>query len=208
MGSVESHIAAVERSVASLVRDGQPARAVVLARTCPTIRQDLWGALTDRERIGHWFLPIAGELRLGGRYQLEGNAGGVIEACVPPSHFAVTWEFGGGMSWLTAALSDAGGGTRLELTHTSPLTPHWDEYGPGAVGVGWDLGLMGLVQHLAEPQAPKVDETAFVTSPEGKAFIVESSQAWGQAATANGEAAADAHAAARRTRAFYTGEDA
>lgn len=38
----------------------------------------MWDACTDPERIPRWFLPISGDLRLNGRYQLEGNAGGAI----------------------------------------------------------------------------------------------------------------------------------
>ena len=30
--------------------------------------------------------PISGDLRLGGRYQLQGNAGGEILVCEPPQH--------------------------------------------------------------------------------------------------------------------------
>ena len=45
----------------------------------------MWDACTDPERIGRWFLPVSGDLRLGGRYQLEGNAGGEILRCEPPT---------------------------------------------------------------------------------------------------------------------------
>ena len=77
----ESHLGAVERSVSSLERDGLPAGAVTLSRSYATTVEDLWDAVTNGERIPRWFLPISGELELGGRYQLEGNAGGVITAC-------------------------------------------------------------------------------------------------------------------------------
>ena len=84
---VEGHLGAVERSVSSLERDGQPARAVTLSRSYATTLEDLWDAATSAVRIPRWFLPISGELELGGRYQLEGNAGGVITACEPLSTF-------------------------------------------------------------------------------------------------------------------------
>ena len=73
--------------MSSLERDGQPARAVTLARSYATTVEDLWDAVTNGERILRWFLPISGELAPGGRYQLEGNAGGVITACEPPITF-------------------------------------------------------------------------------------------------------------------------
>ena len=206
---VESHLGAVERSVSSLERDGQPARAVTLARSYATTVEDLWDAVTNGERIPRWFLPISGELEPGGRYQLEGNAGGVITACERLSHFALTWEFGGDVSWVAVRVSDEGAGrAQLTLTHTAHASEHWDHYGPGAAGVGWELGLLGLAIHLAQPDEPKPDEAAFATSPDGKAFIAGSSEGWGQAAVAAGMDPDTAGAAARRTTAFYTGESA
>ena len=203
----EGRIGAVERSVSSLERDGRPARAVVLARGFAAPAGDVWEALTDRERLARWFLPVSGDLSPGGRYQLEGNAGGVITACERPARLALTWEFGGDVSWVDVRLADGdSGGARLILTHTALLSEHWDEYGPGATGVGWDLSLLGLAFHLARPGEPKLDEEAFAASPEGKAFITGASEAWGRAAITSGTDPASARAAAARTTAFYTGE--
>jgi uncharacterized protein YndB with AHSA1/START domain len=76
------------------------------------------GCVHEPERIPRWFLPVSGELRAGGRYQLEGNAGGTIERCDPPTGFSATWEFGGSVSWIEVRLTVTGnGGTRLELEH-------------------------------------------------------------------------------------------
>ena len=206
---VEGHLGAVERSVSSLERDGQPARAVTLSRRYPAAVEDLWDAVTNGVRIPRWFLPISGELELGGRYQLKGNAGGVITACQPPSQLALTWEFGEDVSWVEVRFSDDGAGhARLILTHTAHLSEHWGKYGPGAVGVGWELGLMGLAIHLMQPAEPKPDEAAFAASRDGKAFITGSSEAWGQEAVEAGTNPDVARAAARRTTAFYTGESA
>jgi hypothetical protein len=60
------------------------AKVLVATRRYDTSIEDLWDALTSAERIPRWLLPISGELRLGGRYQLEGNAGGEILRCEPP----------------------------------------------------------------------------------------------------------------------------
>ena len=117
------------------------------------------------------------------------------------------WEFGEDVSWVEVRFSDGGAGrARLTLTHTALLSDHWGEYGPGAVGVGWELGLMGLAIHLSQPTEPKPDEAAFATSPHGKALITGSSERWGQAAVEAGTEPDAARAAARRTTAFYTGE--
>ena len=203
---VEGHLGAVERSVSSLERDGNPARAVTLSRSYATTLENLWDAVTSAARIPRWFLPISGELELGGRYQLEGNAGGVITACEPLSHFALTWEFGD-VSWVEVHFSNHGAErARMSLTHTALLSEHWDTYGPGAVGVGWEMGLIGLELHLTQPAEPKPDPVEFAMSPDGKALLTGSSEAWAQAAVAAGEAPDAAHAAARRTTAFYTGE--
>lgn len=204
---VQEHLRAVERSVSSLERDGRPARAITLDRSFPVPLDDLWDAVTNGERIPRWFLPITGELELGGRFQLEGNAGGVITACEPPSLVSVTWEFAGDTSWVDVRCSpEETGAAHLELTHTALLSPHWEQYGPGATGVGWEGGLLGLFLHLTAPDAPKIDAAEFAASVEGKALMTGSSKAWGEAAIAAGENADVARAAARRTAGFYTGQ--
>ena len=70
------------------------------------------------------------------------------------------------------------------------------------------MGLLGLALHIAAPDEPMPDEAAFAMSPEGKAFMTGSSEAWGRAAVAAGTDSDAAAAAARRTTAFYTGEPA
>jgi hypothetical protein len=150
---------------------------------------------------------VSGELREGGRYQVQGNAGGVIERCEPPHGFTATWEFGGQVSWIELRLTEAtGGGTRFELDHVAHVNDHWAQFGPGAVGVGWDLALLGLTKHLVTGAA--VDREAgmaFPASEEGRRFIEQSSRGWCEAAIAAGADAAAASAAAEWTFAFFTG---
>src|SRR5262245_24338722 len=98
-------IDAIRRELRDATRDGKPARAVVAERTYPAHADDVWDALTNAERIPRWLMPISGELRLGGRYQLEGNAGGEIMACDPPRHLAVTWVYGDVTSWVDVSLT-------------------------------------------------------------------------------------------------------
>src|SRR4029450_4047811 len=81
------------------------ARVVSISQTYDTDIDDLWDAVTNPEHIPRWFLPVSGELKVGGRYQLEGNAGGVIERCEPPRSFAATWEYGGAISWIEVTLA-------------------------------------------------------------------------------------------------------
>jgi uncharacterized protein YndB with AHSA1/START domain len=201
------HLGAVTRTVSALEREGKPARNVTLERSYDTTTEDLWDAVTNPERLPRWFLPISGDLKLGGRYQLEGNAGGTITECVPPVFFAATWEFGGGMSWVEVRIAPEGDArSRLTLSHICAVDDHWQKYGPGAAGVGWDLGLLGLAVHLSGPGADRMNEDAFMASG-GKAVIAGASEDWRRAAVAGGENPAQAEAAAKRTTAFYTGEE-
>ena len=193
------------REVRTGARDGAATRIVVARRAYPAGQADLWDALTNPERIPRWFLPVTGDLRVGGRYQLQGNAGGIVEACQAPESFTVTWEFGPMRSWLAVTLTPDGGRTVLELAHEAPVDPEmWGQFGPGAVGVGWDLGLMGLGLHL-DTGNPVDPETAnrFPASPEGAAFIRASAGDWGRAAVADGDEPDAAREAAERTAAFY-----
>ena len=202
---IATKVGAVDRAVVAGERDGKAVRAVVATRAYPADMTEVWDALTNPERIPRWFLPVSGDLRLGGRYQLEGNAGGEITACQPPRHLAATWEFGGTISWVDVRLADdPSGGTSLRLEHVVPVDDHWDEFGPGAVGVGWDLAVLGLDEHLAT--GGPVEGGAWMATPEGKAFVRATSDGWARAAIAAGTPAEAALAAAARTTAAYTGD--
>jgi hypothetical protein len=144
---------------------------------------------------------------LGGKYQLKGNAGGTITACAPPNHFAATWEFGGAVSWIDVTLAAERSQARLTLEHTAIIEDHWNQFGPGAVGIGWDLAVAGLERYLAT--GASVDhETAeaWMVSPEGKAFMTDSGESWRAAHVASGVDAASAKQKSDRTIAFYRGE--
>ena len=190
---------------------GKPALVGVAIRIYDTTVDDLWEAITTPERLARWFLPVEGDLKLGGRYQLKGNAGGTITRCDPPEALDLTWEFGGGTSWVNLRLAPDGQKARLTLEHIAHKDgigeEHLKQYGPGATGVGWDLGLHGLKRHLANPEVA-IDPAAFeawTLSTEGKAFIRTSGEAWGAAHVASGANPDEARAQAERTIAFYTG---
>ena len=113
-------LATVSRAVSGS-RDGADTKTVTVSQSYPVGIDELWSAVTDGERISRWLMPISGDLRLGGHYQLEGNAGGTIEECVPPGRIAVTWEYAGDVSWVVATLS--GGDTdRPCASSTSPTS--------------------------------------------------------------------------------------
>ncbi|MDO8210294.1 SRPBCC family protein [Conexibacter sp. CPCC 206217] len=211
MIDVDHEISAERRQLGTRVLEAGEARVATISRSYDTTLADLWDACTNAERIPRWFLPVSGELRLGGRYQLEGNAGGTIERCEPPESFAATWEYGSEISWIEVRLTaESPERTRLELEHVAHVDDErWDQFGPGAVGVGWDLGLIGLSLHLASAgeQVDPAAVAAWSSSPEGRRFMTLSSEAWRDASIAAGADPAAAHAAAERTTAFYTGAE-
>ena len=201
-------VEAVQRELTIREKDGRPAKVVVATRSYPTNRADLWDALTNPERIPRWFLPISGNLEVGGRYQLEGNAGGEILVCDEPERLGVTWEMHGDPSWLTVELTaEDDERTLLRLEHVAHVPDDfWDQFGPGAVGVGWDQAMIGLERHIFSGGA-RVDPQEFAAwiSGEGSAFLEGSSEAWGKASIAAGTDPEAARAAAARTTAFYRG---
>lgn len=200
------HLGVVTRTVTELTRDGKAARSVTLERTYDTTPNDLWDAVTSPDRLPRWFSPVSGDLRQGGRFQVEGNAAGTITECEPPRFLATTWEFGGGVSWLEVSIHQEAGGARLTLSHICPIDDHWRKYGPSAVGIGWDLGLLALDLHLSGEHGPdRFDEEAFVATPEGKAAMVGLSESWRDAAIASGDDPIPAEQAAKATAAFFTG---
>ena len=206
MIDVTQQLRDVQRRVGSRSLEAGPARTVTISQTYGTDINDLWDACTSAERIPRWFLPITGELRIGGRYQLEGNAGGTIEECEPPHRFFATWEFGGKVTWIEVRLvPESSNRTRLEIEHIADVDDDtWTEFGPGAVGIGWDMALIGLVLHLAS--AAPVDRaaaTAWMTSEEGRSFVAQSSERWREASVADGTSEAEAAGAAERVSAAY-----
>jgi uncharacterized protein YndB with AHSA1/START domain len=210
MTDVTHDINDVRRQVGKRAFKAGEARVVTVSRSYDAPLDDVWDACTNPERIPRWLLPVSGELRLGGRYQLEGNAGGVVERCDPPKGFAATWEYGGEVSWIELRLTAEEGGTRFELDHIAHVDDtKWAEFGPGAVGVGWDLMVRGLSLHLGSGGAvvdPK-KFMAWVGSDEGRRFITDSSEAWYAANVAGGEDERTARESADRTTAAYTASD-
>ena len=204
MTDVSHRIAAVQRTVGRRTLAAGEARVVTISRCSPGPAEDLWDACTNPERIPRWFLPVTGELALGGHYQLEGNAGGTVESCDPPHSFTATWEYGGEVSWIDVRVTAEGERARLQLEHIAHVDDErWAEFGPGAVGIGWDLGFKGLGDHLASG-ADAEPEATWATTPDGLRFMTESNEAWYAAAVADGADPAAARAAADRTIAAYT----
>jgi uncharacterized protein YndB with AHSA1/START domain len=209
MPDVRQQISSVRRTLGRRTLEAGEARVSTISQVYDTDIDDLWTVVTTAERIDRWFMPVSGELKEGGHYQLEGNAGGTITSCDKPHGFAATWEYGGDVSWITVRLTPEGAGTRFELEHVAHVADEfWEQFGPGATGIGWDSGLLGLAGHIAdrESRRPSMDELmAWVAEGDGKLFMRLSADAWAQTSIADGEDPAVAAARADRGYAAYTG---
>ena len=172
----------IARSGLKPVEGGPDDVGVLLRRNYDASVEDVWDAITDPERMKRWFMPISGDLRPGGNFQLEGNAGGDILECEPPRRLKVT--FGGPTSVVELRLAAAGEETVLELEHTVPLAIAQSVAGALFVGPGWDGALVGLDLYV-RGEAPE-DPVAAASSPEVIALNKESIGFWAEAARAGG----------------------
>jgi uncharacterized protein YndB with AHSA1/START domain len=184
-------LAAIHRSVAR--DDAADTVSVTVARTYDADRDDVWDAMTNPERLPRWFYPITGDLRPGGTFQLEGNAGGDIRRCDRPTALQVT--FGAPDSVLDVRLADSGGGTTLELIHTVPVAMAGSGAGALFVGPGWDGALLGLGLHLRGEFVGDPLEAA--NSPEVIEFNRGSIDRWTEAVASSSTASAEEIAGAR-----------
>jgi uncharacterized protein YndB with AHSA1/START domain len=201
---IEVDVNGVERRIGA--RDD--ARTLTISRVYDTGIEELWDACTNPERIPRWFLPVSGALEVGGRYALEGIACGTIERCDPPRSFFATWEYGGMVSWIELTLTpEDDGRTRFALEHIAHVDDDmWAQFGPGAVGIGWDLGLIGLTAHLATgaDRPPLEEALAWQTSAAGREFVSAISAEWADASIAFGTDPGEARAAQERVTEAYT----
>lgn len=177
--TIASQPAAVDRDL-TIQRDGKTQHTVqTISQSYPTTLDDLWQACTQADRLARWFAPVSGDLQLGGRYQVEGNASGEVIACDPPRSYTVTWEMGGAATHVSVRLTPEGDDARLTLEHQhtgETDSEFWIQFGPGATGVGWDLALLGLALHLMTGQDRPEDPDAFAQLPSARQFIRDVSE--------------------------------
>jgi len=200
------------RQVISGEREGARTNIVRASRHYSSTPADLWSALTDKERVQLWFAKVAGDFKQGGRFSIEGNADGDIVVCEPSRQLALSWEFGGNTSWVNITIQQSDEGVLLTLEHEQPTDPeslvHWDQYGPGATGVGWEMAMLGLEMHLSGSGTSTIEAgEAWSVSAAGKATLRGWAEAWGKAHAETGADPQIAKDTAKRTAAFYTGEE-
>jgi uncharacterized protein YndB with AHSA1/START domain len=99
------------------------ARVAVFTRVYDAEVADVWSACTEPERLARWYVPVSGDLRVGGTFAQKNMGSGEIVECEPPAHLRLS--LGGAADeielWLRAA---PGGGTELELQHATTLDAH------------------------------------------------------------------------------------
>lgn len=214
MKDVLDELAAARRAMGSSTLPAGEAYTVELTRHYDAEVEDVWDAITSPDRLRRWLGPVTGDLRLGGRYDLESGEHGEILRCEAPRVLRVSWLFGPeadawpGTSEVEVRLTPAAHGqTEFALVHAASVgEPTFAQFGPGAGGVGWDLWLLTLARHLDGDD--RLDHAQFSTSDAGRDFIRRSAAAWGEAhAAAGGEPDAVA-AAMAATTAFYAPDTA
>ncbi|WP_433870892.1 SRPBCC domain-containing protein [Saccharopolyspora sp. CA-218241] len=170
--------------------------SMLLRRRFAAPLREVWDAVADPERLRSWFLPVHGDFRVGGWFQLEGNAGGRILKCAPPRRLKVL--FGSEDSVLEFRLSQCDDTTALELEHSVPLAVAGSGAGALFAGPGWDATLLALDLHLRGE--PVVDPIRWQRSEEGQRFSQQMIRSWvaviGSSGTADGDAIAEALRAA------------
>jgi uncharacterized protein YndB with AHSA1/START domain len=185
MIDIQSQIEAIDREVARREGAGGEEVSVLISRTYDSAIEDVWDALTDPERVKRWFMPLSGDLRPGGAFQLEGNAGGDILECEAPNRLKVS--FGGPASLVELRLTPEGDNlTILELEHTVPIEMAQSGAGALFVGPGWDGGFVALDLYLRGQVAD--DPVAAANSPEGLELSRQAVDVWTEVVRGSGTA--------------------
>jgi uncharacterized protein YndB with AHSA1/START domain len=174
------------------VHRGGESVGVLLQRTYDAHVEDVWDAMTDPERIRRWFMPVSGDLKQGGNFQLEGNASGDILVCDAPTLLKVT--FGAPNSVVELRLRPDGERTELTLEHTVPLEMAQNGAGALYVGPGWDGAFLALALYVAGEVAD--DPVAAANSTEAQAFSLGSIDVWEAVVRTSGTATEEELAAA------------
>jgi uncharacterized protein YndB with AHSA1/START domain len=186
-----------ERSIGRRSIGAGSARTALLRRDYDAPVDDVWDACTDRERLSRWFLPVSGDLRLGGSFSLEGNASGEVLRCEPPQLLAVSWKYGDHpVDELELRLSPkADGGTTLEIEHaTISDRTEWEGRSYDSIfgiGTGWEPALYALEWQLAGTLTDDVAEAwrAGRLPSEVDDLVARSERAWTAIVEASGNPA-------------------
>ena len=157
------------------------ARVAVFTRTYETAVEDLWDACTNPERLRRWYVPVTGDLRVGGSFQQVNMGSGTILACDAPHLLKLS--LGGGVDEIELRLSSGpeDGTTTLELQHATTRDCH-DVGGQAydaiyCMGGGYYPRLLALDRHLHGTLPDDYDSAAFHLNPDMRSAIERGSAA-------------------------------
>jgi uncharacterized protein YndB with AHSA1/START domain len=157
------------------------ARVAVFTRTYDTTIEDLWDACTNPDRLRRWYVPVTGDLRVGGSFTQVNMGSGTIRTCDPPRLLELS--LGGGADEIELRLAPGAedGTTTLELQHATTIDSH--EIGGQmfdavfCMGGGYYPRLLALDLHLRGTLPDDYDSTAFHLDPEMRPAIERGSAA-------------------------------
>ena len=157
------------------------ARVAVFRRSYQTTVEDLWGACTNPERLGRWYVPVTGDLRVGGSFQQVNMGGGTILVCDAPHLLKLS--LGDGADEIEVRLSPGpeAGTAVLELQHATTLASH--DIGGRVfdaifcMGGGYYPRLLALDLHLRGSLPEDYDSAAFHVNPDMRSTIERGSAA-------------------------------
>jgi uncharacterized protein YndB with AHSA1/START domain len=157
------------------------ARVAVFTRTYPTTVEDLWDACTNPDRLKRWYVPVTGDLRLGGTFRQVNMGSGTIVECDAPRRLKLS--LGGGADEIEVRLTPGAeaGTADLEIQHATTFDSH--EFGGQTydaifcMGGGYYPRLRALDMHLRGTLPDEYDSAAFHLDPAMRSTIDRGSSA-------------------------------
>jgi uncharacterized protein YndB with AHSA1/START domain len=167
------------------------ARVAAFTRVYETTVEDLWDACTNPDRLRRWYVPVTGELRLGGRFQQVNMGSGTVVECDAPRFLKLS--LGGGADEIELRLSPGprAGWATLRLEHATTLDAH--EIGGQTydaifcMGGGYYPRLQALDRHLRGTLPDDYDATAYHLDPAMRPVIERGSAAMAALLEADGQ---------------------
>jgi uncharacterized protein YndB with AHSA1/START domain len=157
------------------------ARVAVFTRTYGTTVEDLWDACTDPERLRRWYVPVTGDLRVGGTFEQVNMGSGTIVVCDAPHLLKLSLGGGADEIELRLAAGPEDGTTTLELQHATTLDSHniggkmYDAI--FCMGGGYYPRLLALDMHLRGTLPDDYDSAAFHLNADMRPTIERGSAA-------------------------------
>jgi uncharacterized protein YndB with AHSA1/START domain len=142
------------------------ARTILIRRRYEAPIVEVWRSCTVPERLGTWFAPLDGDLRVGGTFRLEGGASGEILRCEAPRLLRLGWGFGTPpVGEVELRLRPEGGtATVLELEHAC-VSQLVEEHGRlldvvADVAAAWEAPLAVALTRYLQGRPPAPDDPA------------------------------------------------